>query len=152
MKTVKDIFNGKQKAFNFITPNAIVYDALVQLNSVNLSYLLVMDQGEYKGIFSERDYTRNVILKGRSSATTTVQEVMTTDIPVVALTDTAEQCMHLINAHKTRYLLAYDENQQFVGVITINDLLRLIIASKEQVFDQTLAASLLDYDDSGTVF
>ena len=150
MKTVKDIFDSKQKAFNFITPNAVVYDALVQLNSVNLSYLVVMENDEYKGIFSERDYTRNVILKGRASNSTLVSEVMTTDIPMVSLSDTAEQCMHLVNAHKTRYLLAYD-NQQFVGVITINDLLRLIIASKEQVFDNTLAASLLDYDDSEAV-
>jgi CBS domain-containing protein len=150
MKTVKEIFESKQKTFNFTTPDAKVYDALVQLNSVNLSYLVVMEQGDYKGIFSERDYTRNVILKGRSSSTTTVSEVMTTDIPVVSLEDTAEQCMHLINAHKTRYLLAYD-NKEFVGVITINDLLRLIIANKEEVFDSTLAESLLDYHDSEPV-
>jgi CBS domain-containing protein len=151
MKTVKDIFDSKQKAFNFITPNAIVFDALVQLNSVNLSYLVVMENDEYKGVFSERDYTRNVILKGRASNSTQVKEVMTTDIPMVTLSDTAEHCMHLVNAHKTRYLLAYDDNQHFVGVITINDLLRLIIASKEEVFDHTLATSLLDYDDSGLV-
>jgi signal-transduction protein with cAMP-binding, CBS, and nucleotidyltransferase domain len=150
MKTVKDIFESKQKSFNYTTPDARVYDALVQLNSVNLSYLVVMDHDEYKGIFSEKDYTRNVILKGRASNSTAVSEVMTTDIPMVSMEDTAEQCMHLVNAHKTRYLLAYD-NQQFVGVITINDLLRLIIASKEQVFDNTLAASLLDYDDSEAV-
>ena len=150
MKTVKEIFESKQKAFNFTTPDAKVYDALVQLNSVNLSYLIVQDATGYKGIFSERDYTRNVILKGRSSSTTTVSEVMTTDLPIVSLDDTAEQCMHLINAHKTRYLLAYD-NQQFVGVITINDLLRLIIANKEEVFDSTLAESLLDYHDSEPV-
>ena len=65
MKTVKEIFESKQKAFNFTTPDAKVYDALVQLNSVNLSYLIVQDASGYKGIFSERDYTRNVILKGQ---------------------------------------------------------------------------------------
>jgi len=150
MKTVKDIFESKQKTFNYITPDARVYDALVQLNSVNLSYLVVMENDEYKGIFSERDYTRNVILKGRASNSTAVSEVMTTDIPVVSLDDTAEQCMHLVNAHKTRYLLAYDNNH-FVGVVTINDLLRLIIASKEEVFDHTLATSLLDYNDNDLV-
>ena len=115
MKTVKDIFESKQKSFNYTTPDARVYDALVQLNSVNLSYLVVMENDEYKGIFSERDYTRNVILKGRASNSTSVSEVMTTDIPMVTMKDTAEQCMHLINAHKTRYLLAYDD-QHFVGV------------------------------------
>jgi CBS domain-containing protein len=151
MKTVKDIFESKQKTFNYITPDAKVYDALVQLNSVNLSYLIVMDHNEYKGIFSERDYTRNVILKGRASTSTAVSEVMTTDLPMVSLNDTAEHCMRLVNAHKTRYLLAYDDNH-FVGVVTINDLLRLIIANKEEVFDHTLTTSLLDYDDNGLVF
>lgn len=152
MKTVKDILDSKQKAFNFIGPDMLVFDALVQLNSVNLSYLIVMDGDEYKGLFSERDYTRNVILKGRASNSTTVKEVMTTDLPVVNLNDTAEHCMHLMNAHKTRYLLAYDGESTFMGVITIHDLLRQVIANKEEVFDHTLTESLLNNDESLRVF
>lgn len=152
MKTVKDIFERKQKAFNFVEPGTIVYDALVQLNSVNLSYLIVMEGNEYKGIFSERDYTRNVILKGRASNSTKVSEVMSTDFPMVRLTDSVEQCTHILNAHKTRYLLAYDEDQQFIGVVTIHDLLRQVIADKEAVFDHSLTESLLDNDEDGLVF
>jgi len=152
MKTVKDILESKQKAFNIIGPDTMVFDALVQLNSVNLSYMIVMDGNEYKGLFSERDYTRNVILKGRASNSTTVKEVMTTDLPMVNLNDTAEYCMHLMNAHKTRYLLAYDGESQFMGVITIHDLLRQVIANKEEVFDHTLTNSLLDNDESLRVF
>jgi CBS domain-containing protein len=146
MKTVKDIFDRKQKAFNFISPGMIVYDALVQLNSVNLSYLVVMEGNKYKGIFSERDYTRNVILKGRASNSTKVSEVMTTDFPMVRLTDSVEHCMQLINAHKTRYLLAYDDTQNFIGVVTIHDLLRQVLADKENVFESLLG------DDDGWVF
>lgn len=152
MKTVKDIFDRKQKAFNFIGPDMIVFDALVQLNSVNLSYLVVMDGNEYKGIFSERDYTRNVILKGRASNSTLVKEVMTTDFPLIRLTDSVEHCMYLINAHKTRYLLAYDDDQQFIGVVTIHDLLRQIMTDKEAVFDHSLTESLLNNDEDGRVF
>jgi CBS domain-containing protein len=152
MKTVKDILDSKQRVFNTIGPDTMVIDALVQLNSVNLSYLVVMEADKYKGIFSERDYTRNVILKGRASNSTPVKEVMTVDLPMVALTDTAEHCMHLMNAHKARYLLAYEDGQRFAGVITIHDLLRQVIASKEDVFDHSIADALLENDESGKVF
>ena len=93
MRTVKDIFETKTKSFNQVSPSTLVIDALNLLNSVNLSYLVVMDGDAYKGVFSERDYTRNVILKGRASNTTRVDEVMTTDLPIVTLTDTVEHCM-----------------------------------------------------------
>jgi CBS domain-containing protein len=148
MRRVKDIIASKSKALNSISPGALVIDALQLLNSVNLSYLIVIEGDKYRGIFSERDYTRNVILKGRSSKETIVEQVMTTDYPKVELTDTVEYCMNLINTHKTRYLLAFDDHD-FVGVITIHDLLRQVIASKEEVFDHLLTNQLLDNAEGG---
>src|SRR6185295_8756390 len=148
MRTVKEILDTKTRPFNHISPSTLVIEALNLLNSVNLSYLVVIDNDEYKGIFSERDYTRNVILKGRASNTTMVHEVMTTDLPIVALSDTVEYCMNLMNSHKTRYLLAYDE-MSFKGVITIHDLLRQAITNRHEVFDDSLAEKLLDEDESG---
>jgi len=145
MRTVKNILEKKTRVFNRIEPSALVIQALNLLNSVNLSYLVVMDDNEYKGIFSERDYTRNVILKGRASNSTMVKDVMTTDLPMVALTDTVEHCMNLMNSHKARYLLAFDDHR-FAGVVTIHDLLREVIANREQVFDH-LANKLLDRAD-----
>src|SRR5215475_7579147 len=109
MRTVKDILDTKTKPFNEVSPSTLVIDAVNLLNSINLSYVVVMDGDEYKGVFSERDYTRNVILKGRASNTTQVHEAMTTDLPIVTLSDTVEHCMNLMNSHKTRYLLAYDD-------------------------------------------
>jgi len=152
MRTVKDILNAKAKPFNQVTPGTLVIDALKMLNSINLSYLVVAEADEYKGIFSERDYSRNVILKGRHSNSTTVAEVMTHDVPVVELSHTVEQCMHMIDEHKTRYLLAFDEDLQFVGVITIHDLLRQVINDKEEVFDISLAKRLVDDDESGRIY
>lgn len=149
MRTVKDILDSKQKMFNTIAPDALVIAALNVLNSVDLSYLVVIDGDKYAGLFTERDYTRNVILKGRASNTTTVKEVMTVDLPMVALTDTVEKCMNLMNSHKTRYLLAFDDNT-FKGVITIHDLLRQVIANKELVFDHSLAQELLDHDEKSS--
>ena len=151
MRTVKDMLNSKPEIYNTIEPSALVIDALTMLNSVNLSYLIVKDGNEYKGIFCERDYSRNVILKGRSSLTTTVQEVMTIDLPIVEITDTVEHCMNKMNLHKTRYLLAYDVNS-FAGVITIHDLLRQVIANKELVFDSTLAEKLIGQDEGSKIY
>ena len=149
MRTVQHILESKPKPFNIIAPDALVIEALNLLNSVDLSYLIVKDGEEYKGIFSERDYTRNLVLKGRSSSTTTVGEVMTVDLPIVSPAHTVEQCMHLMNAHKTRYLLAYDDNEKLVGVITIHDLLRQVINNKETVFDSTLTEQLINQDERG---
>jgi CBS domain-containing protein len=152
MLTVKHVLESKAKPFNTVTSDTMVIDALNMLNSVNLSYLIVMEGDEYKGIFSERDYSRNVILKGRASNSTKVSEVMTTDLPVVSANDTVEQCMHLMNSHKTRYLLAYDENEKFAGVITIHDLLRQVISNRESVFDSRVAHQLIDNDESGQIY
>jgi len=151
MRSVKDMLSTKPKAVNYIHPDALVIEALNQLNSVNLSYLVVMEGNKYQGIFSERDYSRNLILKGRSSNTTRVREVMSTDFPFVELSDTVEYCMDMMHTHKTRYLLAYDK-QDFAGVITIHDLLRQVIFNREEVFDHSLAKNLLDQDESSRVF
>jgi predicted transcriptional regulator len=146
MRTVNDLLKSKPVVFNNIDADSLVIDALQMLNSVNLSYLVVVKGDEFKGIFCERDYSRNVILKGRSSANTKVKEVMTNDLPMVETTDTVEHCMNLIISHKARYILAY-EDQQFVGVITIHDLLRQVISNKEAVFDNTIAEQLLSHEE-----
>ena len=152
MRTVDDIIGSKPDPFNIIEPDALVIDALKMLNSVNLSYLIVMDENEYRGIFCERDYSRNVILKGRSSSSTTVKEVMTTDLPVVHSSDTVEHCMHVMNINKARYLVAFGPDNEFEGVITIHDLLRQVIANKELVFDTSIAEQLIDNEEKGVVY
>lgn len=151
MKTVKEVLEKKSKSFNQISSEALVIEALQMLNSVNLSYLVVMDGEHFKGIFSERDYTRNVALKGRSSATTKVGEVMSIDLPIIGVNDSVEQCMNKIDTFKTRYLLAYEE-KKFLGVITIHDLLRMVISSRSEVFDDNLVQRLLDQNENIRVY
>jgi CBS domain-containing protein len=148
MRTVKDVLAVKPKHVNIVKPDTLVIDALRKMSEVNLSYVVVMDGDQFKGIFSERDYSRNVILKGRSSETTTVQEVMGTDVPRVSMDDTLEHCMNLMTQHSRRYLLACN-GDDFKGVITIHDLLRQVLASKEHVFDETLTQRLIDTAESG---
>ena len=152
MRTVDDIIGSKPNPDNIISPDALVIEALEMLNTVNLSYLIVMEGNEYKGIFCERDYSRNVILKGRSSSSTKIKEVMTTDLPVVHTSDTVEHCMHVMNINKARYLVAFGPDHEFEGVITIHDLLRQVIANKELVFDTSVAEQLINNDERGDVY
>lgn len=139
MRTVANILENKPPVFNVISSKAKVIEALQLMNSVNLSYLVVMDDDIFHGIFSERDYSRNVILKGLHSDSVSVEEVMSTSLPMVSLRTTVEDCMHLLNTHKTRYLIVFFDNE-FKGVVTINDVLRDAIENKELVFDQLKAA------------
>ena len=148
MKTVSDIIASKPRPENIIEPTALVIDALRIMESVNLSYVIVMDGDQYKGVFSERDYSRNVALKGRSSGTASVEEVMNTNLPVVGLDDSVEQCMALMAQHKARYLVVYDD-KTFEGIITIHDLLRLVLANREDVFEHSLKLKLVDTAESG---
>lgn len=151
MRTVKDMLMSKPVAFNTVQSGTLVIDALQMLNAVNLSYLVIKKDDQFMGVFCERDYSRNVILKGRTSATTRVEEVMTTDLPIVETTDTIEHCMNLMNSRKARYLVAYHD-QQFEGIITIHDLLRQVIINKEAVFDHTIAEELLNREEGKRVY
>jgi predicted transcriptional regulator len=146
MRTVANILQNKPPVFNFIDPDAKVIEALQLMNSVNLSYLVVKREDEFFGIFSERDYSRNVILKGLHSDSCTVKEVMSDSLPMVGLQDTVEHCMHMLNSHKTRYLVVFDE-QAFRVVVTINDVLREAIENKELVFDKLILQESLELQD-----
>lgn len=146
MRTVANLLQKKPPVFNYIRPDAKVIEALHLMNSVNLSYLVVKDGDTFCGIFSERDYSRNVILKGLHSDSCTVAEVMSTSLPMVGMQDTIEHCMQMLNSYKTRYLIAFD-NQQFAGVVTINDVLREAIENKEMVFDELAVKEATELQD-----
>ena len=151
MRTVQNLLDSKQKVDNTIDPSTMVIDALKKLISVNLSYLIVKEHGEYKGIFCERDYTRKLVLEGRSSRETMAKDVMTVNLPTVTLASTVEECMYLVNKQGSRYLAAFD-SEVFIGIITINDLIREVLANKANVFNNELTSSLLDTDEHGKIF
>lgn len=151
MHTVENILKTKDKPTNIIEPSALVIEALQKLMHVNLSYMIVFENNEFKGIFSERDYTRKLVLQGRSSRETIVRDVMTTDLPRVTLINTVEDCMYQMNTRGARYLAAFDGGN-FAGIITIHDLLREVLANKQEIFDRSLTSSLLDNDEGGKFF
>lgn len=146
MKTAEEVLLQKKAVNNFIHPDAKVIEGLKQLDAVNLSYLIVKDGDDVKGIFSERDYTRKVILQGRSSSNTTVKEIMTTDLPEVQLSDSVEHCMNLLASNGGRYIFVMNRNK-FEGVITIHDLLREILLHGARVLDSHMMHKLIDINE-----
>ncbi len=151
MHTVENLLRTKDKPTNTIEPGALVIEALQKLISVNLSYLIVFDDSNFLGIFTERDYTRKLVLQGRSSRETIVRDVMTTELPEVTLDKTVEDCMYQMNKRGARYLAAFDKDN-FAGIITIHDLLRDVLANKQEIFDNSLANTLIDNEESGKFF
>jgi predicted transcriptional regulator len=120
----------KGPVFNVVTPDTKVVEALNIMKSENLSYVVVMQDGNYLGIMSERDYTHKVKLQGKKSETTTVKDIMSSDYPVVGFGEDLQRCMVLMNVYKTRYLPIFDE-MNFQGVLTMNDLMREVIAKDD---------------------
>lgn len=130
MKTLKQIINKKTLHFNFVTPDTKVIDAIALMKIENISYVIVMEEQNYLGIFSEKDYTQKVILQNRNSSQTLVKEIMTIDLPIVTGEDSFDKCMEIMNTFKVRYLPMF-EGYIFKGVITINDLLEATIEEKK---------------------
>ncbi len=127
MSKIKEILQKKGPLFNVVTPDTKVVDALTLMKSENLSYVVVLEDGNYLGIMSERDYTHKIKLQGRHSETSTVKDIMSTDYPVVGYGEDLQRCMVLMNVYKTRYLPIFDE-MKFQGVITMHDLMREVIS------------------------
>jgi CBS domain-containing protein len=130
MCKIKEILQKKGPVFNVVTPDTRVVEALNIMKSENLSYVVVMQDGNYLGIMSERDYTHKVKLQGKKSETTTVKDIMSSDYPVLGFEEDLQRCMVLMNVYKTRYLPIFDE-MNFQGILTMNDLMREVIAKDD---------------------
>jgi CBS domain-containing protein len=138
MKLVKDILKNKAiKEVFSVTPESLVFDALKMLADKNVGALMVIDKkGKVVGIFSERDYTRKVILKGKSSKETKVQDIMTSARSMYKIKPEADinECMVLMTGKHIRHLPVFD-GQKFIGLISIGDILKAVIVEKEKLID-----------------
>jgi len=123
----------KQKGTNVysISPESTVFEAIKEMSDRGIGALLVMENKKLHGIISERDYRDKVILKGRTSKTTKVKEIMTSDVYCVSPQESLEECMALRTDKKFRHLPIV-ENDEVVGVISIGDIIKQII-SKQKV-------------------
>jgi CBS domain-containing protein len=135
MTTVRQLLEGKGEEYWSIDPDASVYDAIVLMAERQIGALLVMRGESLDGIVSERDYARKVILKSRSSRDTAVREIMTSDVVRVSPDDTVQHCMSLMTDGRLRHLPVV-ENGKVIGVVSIGDLVKSIIAEQQFTIEQ----------------
>lgn len=135
MKKVADILARKGSGAISIDAETSVLDALRLMDDKNIGSVIVMEDGNYLGLLTERDYARKVILKGKSSDETSVREIMTTDLPHIIPDNSIETCMHIMSENNIRYLPVF-RNNQLCGIISINDLVTETILSHEETIEQ----------------
>lgn len=135
MATVSDILRGKGQVVWSVAPEETVLKALQLMAEKGIGAVLVLDDGKVRGIVSERDYARKVVLQGRSSANTPVKEIMTSRVFAIAPTHSVEDCMSLMTEKRIRHLPVIDEDK-LVGVISIGDVVKMMLAEKSVIIDQ----------------
>jgi len=131
MKLVKQLLDNKGGTLISIVEDASVLDAVTLMADHSVGSLLVMDGQVLKGIVTERDYARKVIIKGRSSDTTRVGEIMTSEVVTATLQQTVKECMTVMTERKIRHLPVVDD-ERVVGMISIGDLVQAIIAHQQE--------------------
>lgn len=134
MKTVKHILQSKTASIYAVTRDILVLEALELMMEKNISSLLVIENEKLLGIFTERDYARKVILKGKSSKSTAIHEVMTANPHTVSPLDSIESCMILMTANHFRHLPVVEEDK-VIGMLSIGDLVKFIIEDQKQTID-----------------
>jgi len=134
MSTVRHLLQKKGNAVFSVTPDSSVYDALEYLEEKNLGCLVVLENETLIGVFTERDYARKVILKGRSSKETSIRDIMSSS-PIFVDCDTSiGDCMELMTDKFIRHLPVL-ENGKLVGLISIGDIVKFIINEKDFIIE-----------------
>jgi CBS domain-containing protein len=133
--TVRQLINRKGNAVWSTQPDATVFEALSLMAEKGIGALLVFEQNNLVGIFSERDYARKVILKGRSSSNTAVGEIMTKKVLVVHPNQSMNDCMAIMTDKRIRHLPVM-EDDSVMGIISIGDVVKEIISEQEFVIKQ----------------
>ena len=131
MKLVQHLLDNKGRAVVSVSPDASVLEAVKLMADKAIGSLVVIEDDRLCGIITERDYARKVIIKGRSSETTNVAEIMSTDVLTTSDSQTVKECMELMTEKKIRHLPVVD-GERVVGMISIGDLVEAIIADQQE--------------------
>jgi len=135
MKTIGQILKEKGSESWHVAPETLVFEALKLMADKDVGALLVMRDGKVVGIFSERDYARKVILKGRSSKKITVSEIMSTHVIFITPDQSCEKGLALMTTAHVRHLPVF-EGETLTGVVSIGDLVNAVIGEQKQVIDK----------------
>lgn len=132
---ISEILRGKANQVWSIAPHATVFDAIALMAEKNIGALPVVEAGRIVGILSERDYTRKVILHGKSSRETMVREIMTSPVTTVGSASSIDACMQLITQRRIRHLPVVADGR-LTGMISIGDLVNWIISAQSAALEQ----------------
>lgn len=136
MKTLQQLLNNKKhKEVISIAPHRPVFDALVVLAEYKIGALVILEGDKLVGIFSERDYAREIVLKGKSSKTTAISDVMSSNVVTVKPSDTVEQAMSIMSEKHIRHLPVLEGNK-VVGMLSIGDLVKETIDYQQRLIKQ----------------
>ena len=135
MRTVQQLLDAKGGEIQSIHPDDSVFDAVQKLANANIGSLIVVEDDRPVGIFTERDYARNVVLQGKSSPTTPVRDIMTTRVIYVQPEQTVEECMAIMTDKHIRHLPVL-RDEKLVGMISIGDLVKSIIEDQKFTIEQ----------------
>ncbi|MCH8288289.1 MAG: CBS domain-containing protein [Candidatus Marinimicrobia bacterium] len=135
MKLISELLRAKEREIWSVKPDSSVLEALNLMADKNVGALLVFEEEKLVGIFSERDYARKVILKGKASKDTTVKEIMSSKVFYVKPEQSVEECMALMTDKRIRHLPVLEEDQ-VVGVISIGDVVKAIISDQDFMIHQ----------------
>lgn len=135
MTTINQLLQNKGQGVWTIAPTDKVFHALELMAEKNIGALPVVENGRVCGIFSERDYARKVVLHGRSSRDTPIADIMTTQVISVRPQEGMARCMALMTDKHIRHLPVLDDNEQLIGIISIGDVVKAIIAEQQVLID-----------------
>ena len=135
MKTVQQIFATKPLQIFSVTANTSVLDALKLMTDKNISALLIIENEQLMGIFTERDYARKIVLQGKASKDTPISEAMTPNPITVTASDSIDLCMQIMTDKHIRHLPVVVGNKA-VGMVSIGDVVKFIIADQKQTISQ----------------
>ena len=141
--TIDKILRQKDSQIWSIHPDATIYDAIKLMAEKNVGALLVMENGKLVGIVSERDYSRKVMLRGKTSRNSYVREIMTTNLTTAHPRETIEDCLRFMTDKHIRHLPVVD-GEDLRGVVSIGDLVKEVISSQSATLEQ-----LRDYISGG---
>ncbi len=133
--TVNQLLNSKNDEIFSVTPDTLVIDAIKMMDEKKVGALLVIENDKLAGIISERDYTRKVILKNRSSTKTKVSEIMTSNLKTADPSQSLDECMVIMSHSHIRHLPVVQDGQ-VIGILSIMDVVKNIISEQEFTIEQ----------------
>jgi len=135
MEPITSILNRKQMHLHIVSPESLVTDALQQMRSENVDYLIVIDDdGRFLGLLTDHDIATKIIFGRKPLNKTLVREIMNTRLPVVTTDDTVEKCMRTMKQHNVRFLPVFD-GFDFKGIVSSDDIIYEVVENRMEIFD-----------------